>query len=450
MRAASFYLVLAFLFSPAPVSAFSKLEATFVVLGPEGAIARAVISEAVHCPIIKVGDSDQQMKVRAMPDNGPQAAFPVIVCELLVPNTITSVTIDDKTLSLPKDRLNSVAALGDTGCRMKGLKANDMEHQSHDHGAGQFQDCDNPAKWPFARIAVNVANSRPDLVIHVGDYLYRESPCPRADRGCSGSPHGDNWTTWKADFFDPARPLLEAAPWIMTRGNHESCARAGTGYFRFLAPKMAASELPPACIDHMRNYTVSVADKSFIVMDTSNAADSCAKSCDTGPYGDDFADMKPTPGSWLLSHRPIWGIGQKFTLNATLQQALTTRDGRLPHGIELALSGHMHIWQLLAFADGRSPQLIAGNSGTLRDRINRQLRGLKIGGTTVSYAKLERGFGYTILRPIRTGGDWKATFFNEAGQANFTCLLRATTAKCSQQGSQHVKRARGKLRTQQR
>jgi hypothetical protein len=256
--------------------------------------------------------------------------------------------------------------------------------------------------------------------------------------------------TWKADFFDPARPLLEAAPWIMTRGNHEGCSRAGSGYFRFLAPRMASSELPPPCIDHVPHYVVSVAGKSFVVMDTSNAADSCATSCTSGPYTQDFTDMKPTPGSWLLSHRPVWGIGQKFTLNATLQRALTSWDGRLPHGIELALSGHMHIWQLLAFADGRSPQLIAGNGGTLRDRINRRLRGLKIGGTTVSYAKLEHSFGYTLLRPIATGSDWTATFFNEAGKAKFTCLLRPTAANCGRQGPERLMRARSKLRTQQR
>ena len=50
------------------------------------------------------------------------------------------------------------------------------------------------------------------LIIHVGDYLYRESACPPRDSGCARSPHGDDWPTWKADFFAPAAPALLAAP----------------------------------------------------------------------------------------------------------------------------------------------------------------------------------------------------------------------------------------------
>ena len=70
---------------------------------------------------------------------------------------------------------------------------------------GQFQDCDRQSKWPFSRLSKTVAERKPDLVIHVGDYLYRESPCPKGDPGCKGSPDGDNWQTWKADFFCAGR-----------------------------------------------------------------------------------------------------------------------------------------------------------------------------------------------------------------------------------------------------
>jgi len=313
---------------------------------------------------------------------------------------------------------------------MKGDNAPGSEHEQHDHGAGKFQDCDIPAKWPFARLAANAARAKPDMVIHVGDYLYRESACPIGDEGCSGSPYGDNWATWKADFFDPARPLLEAAPWVMIRGNHEICTRAGKGYFRFLASFTTNSGLSTECVDHIPHYVVKIAGKSLIVMDTSNADDSCGESCHSALYSQDFTDMRPRRGSWWLSHRPVWGIGQKFTVNSTLQQALKSSNGRLPDGIHFALSGHMHIWELLTFADGRSPQLIVGNGGTLLDKINRPLRGREIGGTTVSYAKLEHNFGYTLLRPVKTGSGWTATVFNEAGKAKFVCTLRLNTASC--------------------
>jgi len=35
----------------------------------------------------------------------------------------------------------------------------------------------------------------------------------------------------------PAAPLLAAAPWLLVRGNHESCDRAGQGWWRFLDPR---------------------------------------------------------------------------------------------------------------------------------------------------------------------------------------------------------------------
>ena len=59
-------------------------------------------------------------------------------------------------------------------------------------------------------------------------------------QGCAGSPWGDNWTTWQADFFTPAAPLLAAAPIVLVRGNHEDCDRAGPGFLLLMGPGVAA------------------------------------------------------------------------------------------------------------------------------------------------------------------------------------------------------------------
>ncbi|MGZ9104198.1 MAG: hypothetical protein ACXW3Y_15200 [Rhodoplanes sp.] len=121
--------------------------------------------------------------------------------------------------ALPQATLGPIAAFGDTGWR---LKAADKEKSDHDHsGAGRFQDCDKGSKWPFSRLSATAAARKPGLVIHVGDYLYRESPCPTGDIGCKGSPYGDNWATWQADFFRPADRLLAAA-------SMDRCARQPT------------------------------------------------------------------------------------------------------------------------------------------------------------------------------------------------------------------------------
>jgi hypothetical protein len=66
--------------------------------------------------------------------------------------------------------------------------------------------------------------------------------------------------------------------------------------------------------------------------------------------------MRPAPGSWLLTHRPVWGFrSHRKTINATLQQALAAFDGALPDGIALALAGHIHVAEVLSFADKRAP-----------------------------------------------------------------------------------------------
>src|SRR4051794_19261908 len=70
-----------------------KLEAAYVVLGAQGAIARAVYRNATACPSLTVEKSAQQMNVRALPQTGKKAAFPVLVCELLLPAGTTSAAL---------------------------------------------------------------------------------------------------------------------------------------------------------------------------------------------------------------------------------------------------------------------------------------------------------------------------------------------------------------------
>jgi hypothetical protein len=66
---------------------------------------------------------------------------------------------------------------------------------------------------------------------------------------------------------------------------------------RTLSP--APAQAPPPCVDLVAHFTVTVAGQSFIVLDSSNAADTCP--CDSSPYAAQFADMRPAPGSWFLT-----------------------------------------------------------------------------------------------------------------------------------------------------
>jgi hypothetical protein len=170
-------------------------------------------------------------------------------------------------------------------------------------------------------------------------------------------------------------------------------------------------------------------------MDSSNAYDACAQdACDSAPYAAQFAAMAPKPGTWFLSHRPVWGIGHSFALNRTLQVALATAaGGRLPAGITLALSGHMHIFEALSFSDDRPPQLIVGTGGTALDRpIDRALRGMMIAGATVSAARSDHRFGFLLIEPAgnATGNATKARFIDAGGQTLFACTLTPEEANC--------------------
>jgi hypothetical protein len=133
----------------------------------------------------------------------------------------------------------------------------------------------------------------------------------------------------------------------------------------------------------------------------------------------------------FVSHRPIWGIGKNFTLNETLQQALKSSDGKLPEGIDLALAGHMHTFEILTFSDKRSPQFIIGTGGTdLDKKIKRPLAGTKIGGTTVNYGRVDREWGFALFTPHKNGTDWTLTFFTAKGKARFACKVKRTEATC--------------------
>jgi Calcineurin-like phosphoesterase len=403
-----------------------SLEATYVVLGAQGAVARAILSNTTQCPAITIDGARQTMTVRALPDTGPNAFFPVLVCELPIPPRAASASIENSPIPVPKTTLKSIVAFGDTGCRLKAKKGSVKAKDQNAEDAGKFQDSNLPARWPFAQVAASVAAAKPDLVIHVGDYVYRESACPPRDKGCKGSPYGDDWATWKADFFAPARPALRAAPWIVVRGNHEICKRAGAGYFRLLDPTPATAA--PPCTELMRHYTVAVAGQSFVVLDSSNAAD--ARPCDTAAYATDFAAMRPAPGTWLVSHRPVWGLRSHHkTINATLQQALP--GGRLPEGITLALAGHIHVWEVLSFADKRPPQFVLGTGGTLlTGKIKGSLTGEKVGGSAVSYGRADLRFGFTTFEPAAQGG-WTATFRDVGGKSYFDCMIATGEVSCS-------------------
>jgi hypothetical protein len=134
--------------------------------------------------------------------------------------------------------------LADTGCRLK--KADNA-----------WQACSDTDAWPLATLAATAAGFNPDLVLHIGDYHYRENACPPDIAGCQGSPWGYGWDTWQADLFRPPRrcwPRRRGWWCAATTRNARAPARAG----RFLDPR--PYDATRSCDDPANDATGNYAD----------------------------------------------------------------------------------------------------------------------------------------------------------------------------------------------
>jgi hypothetical protein len=291
-----------------------------------------------------------------------------------------------------------------------------------------LQACNDPAKWPFPQVAAAAASLKPDLVIHVGDYLYRESPCPPGDNGCAGSPWGDNWVTWQADFYTPAAPLLAAAPIMLVRGNHEDCARAGPGWQRLQGPAAVGD----ACTVHQPLYTVGLGGLTLAVLDDAISGETELDRDTAQIYADELAGLAKSPGPvWFIHHRPTWAaitgpLGIPIGGNLTLIEAsrINSIHGlpMVPLNVELMLSGHIHTFEAINFAKGLPPQIVAGNGGDNLDITPKNLRGTQFlghSGVTVADGLSVGGFGFLLM--TRAEGGWTIDLYDSAGAKTRTC-----------------------------
>jgi hypothetical protein len=369
-----------------------------------GASVRAVVTDPA-CPGATVDGVAIAMTERA----GPAGAFPERVCVLALAAGAAAIEVAGVAVPAPAKRLERIVVVGDTGCRIK---------------ANWAQACDDPKSWVWATVAAAAAAERPDLVIHVGDYLYREAPCPTLRQpGCAGSPFGDTFAAWDADFFAPARPLLAAAPWIAVRGNHEICSRAGVGWSRMLSPDAFDAAMP--CPQKDALFDVTVDGLTFAVLDTSYPPDARVDPAmeailrqELGVVTD-AAKQSPT---WLLTHKPAWSLapGQHHRFFGSSQTWAAAAGDRLPDDLGIVLSGHVHLFESLTFTNGGAGQLVVGNSGTLLERpLPKELFGLQAAGRTVAAGLELHAFGFLLLE--RTAAGWSGRMIDETGRTAATC-----------------------------
>ncbi len=354
---------------------------------------RAVVGDAA-CPTVTVDGRALPMAERAR--RAPQ--FGDLVCDVAIPPDAKQVRIGERALPAPVHDPHTIVVLGDTGCRISALRA---------------QSCDDPAAWPFPRIARAIAAVHPDLVVHVGDYLYRENPCPPLAR-CADSPHGDDAPAWYADFLTPAAPIFAAAPVVLMRGNHEECARNGTGWFRYLEPHPAT-----ACAAAMEPYAVDLGDLRLVAFDSAVAEDAKTDPSFEPIYRRQFAAARDLAHgtSWFVTHRPPYTNDDE---RSAMDDALAPFDA--------VLSGHIHFFAAMNVAT-LPPLIINGEGGTQLDPNYAAFLGFAVGDLRVVgriFGVSQNGFGvYT-----RTSSGWTISLRDPDGVERARCTLAHRSVSC--------------------
>jgi predicted phosphodiesterase len=371
--------------------------------------ARAVVSDA-GCPAASADGRALRMNERA-----PRAArFGDVVCDVVVPSSAKHVRVGERALPAPVYEPLRIVVLGDTGCRLSVVST---------------QSCDDPAAWPFPQIARSIAAQHPDLIVHVGDYLYRERPCPLLAR-CADSPFGDGAPAWYADFLTPAAPLFASAPLLLVRGNHETCERNGAGWFRYFD-----AHATTACSAATDPFEVAAGHLRIVAFDSAAAEDRSAGPPEAPVLKRQFAAVSElakrtglrdtgvrmrhlTRQSWFVTHRPPY----------------TNEDERAAMGdtlmpFDAVLAGHLHLFAAMN-VEAFPPLLINGEGGTKLDPNYAAFLGLAAGDLHVQgsvFGSAHFGFGVYA----RDGAGWTISLRDPDGTERARCTLANRTVRCS-------------------
>lgn len=487
-------------------------------------IARAIVNNTTPCPEIELRQRDAsdvipEVTERAVGKNVLPFAFPIRVCEVILPRDVLQKAplyyFGGKRVPVLNDPSKFVV-VGDTGLRskptnlgfglcadgpllygvhqcMKNITKDDIDSSQFE---GHFQDLSD---WPLKTLMNRAIEEAPDILIHMGDFIYRQGPCPYPNNNnasCSGinlprrynfsgtndenrimnfipGSWGDTFWTWWADFLYPSLEALSSVPWIALRGNHESCSRAGNGWFLLMSPDPYPLDAVGGsyCLEYTEPRQISFQHEQFLIID-----DSAITPKDRGFDGLQFikgdcpnemgSDLPPPEimnrflatnpqqecehvysqletftryfeqiremssksdtTNFYLGHRPIFGIAcndtKLLSMDWTLQCSLACDTLQ---GISALFSGHMHWRESISFSNNLlPPQIIVGHGGTdLVENyiIDRSLDGLslEVGRNSQISVTIEEGdpdssaYGYGVLQRQRGGkraGDYTVRF----------------------------------------
>ncbi|MGL9725853.1 MAG: metallophosphoesterase family protein [Wolbachia sp.] len=405
MSIINIFIFLALFFTASFHFAYAQILYTWSQVIPENKLSiRAIIDNNI-CPIAYVDGEEIEMLSRSSTNNTET------VCELTVNSSTESISIDNTYIPTLPDKISKVAFIGDTGCRINMLFQ---------------QECNLVDSWPLKKNLDSIALHKPDLIIHVGDYHYRQTKC-RNTKKC-GDIYGYNKEAWYADWFEPAKDILLQSPFLFIRGNHESCNRAYEGWFRYLDSYLFSSE---QCKDLIPSWSLDAGSIKFLIFDSSFGEDIFTSKSTIDAFKKQFNKLiqdssnKPT---WFLTHRPLWKSAKKEFLpfkgygNLTQIEAFGNKS---PNNITTIVSGHIHIAQILLM-DNVPDQIIVGNGGSLlyaqdQEPVYQNIEFNYSNGKNYLAREVKNffGFGFAIL----SLDDYEFTFYNQNNKEMYSAKL---------------------------
>ena len=323
------------------------------------------------------------------------------------------------------------------------------------------------------------------MILQVGDWFYRDTNCNNTFPGCADPTSvnyevwGDIFDSWNADVFFPAKTLLAAAPWIMARGNHESCGRGARGWYALLdalpistANNYAAGVTCPLTTtypapgqtmatyqgDFEPSYVVPVNGVNFLVHDSSFANDSKVDTNMAGNYDIDLSNLlravsaASTNPQIFATHKPTFGLSYGTAPNGCVTNGTSDGSGDwteqgvfnggtgytasafkngVPASIGLFISGHVHQFQYFNFGAANNlnanfaPQMIVGTGGSLLDADCNT--GMVPSGLTDPPNFAQANFPFVVKEdPSGTSATTSNTFSHD--ELALRCSMRSRTA----------------------
>jgi hypothetical protein len=334
-----------------------------------------------------------------------------------------------------------IILVGDTGCRLKESKG----------GTVSYQNCDNLQEWPWPVVATEMAKENADLIVHLGDYHYREE-CNSSTPLCEKlkATVGYHWRAWEEDFFRPVAMASLSAPWLFVRGNHEDCKRAHEGFLTLMTGKNFNLKDGSGCKERLPVEFYEFENVTLINWDNSAMNDK-------GQWSDDFTQSifnqlieikskvysHPEKNFILLAHKPLFAFVPLQEEYIVVNEQLLNIWNKIvmPNNLSIIASGHIHNFQLAKSA--KLPlQIVSGHGATsldpftLTSTIDSTVAKLKsipaakeIGFDFFTTTTNAQHFGYVVMEEQKDAS-WKIIAKNVFDKNKVECTSGVSKLNC--------------------